>query len=306
MTFQKRNKKKILQIGIALVVCVCFIGGGTLFAMKKSEKAVKVAPVASMSNGGWYSESDIYDYAKVQAGASQDIYHDDTLTIKEIYVKSGDTVKIGDRLVAYDTTLAGLEQEMKQMEIQGIELNIQNQKAELEQLKNAKIVASVERSQDELRKMTAKGTRPGIIRTADTKKNEGENPDTSENPEQPETPENPEGPEKPSIGKPFPEELKDKIIYKEITKDAAPYNEDGDGTKEKPYRYLCAPGATVNAEFMLKMLEERAVCIFDVVDQEKEPTLLLYSWTLDGKTGQVIKPENPEQPETPEEPKIQA
>ena len=304
MTFQKRNKKKILQIGIALVVCVCFIGGGIIFAMKKSEKAVKVAPVASMSNGGWYSESDIYDYAKVQAGASQDIYHDDTLTIKEIYVKSGDTVKIGDRLVAYDTTLAGLEQEMKQMEIQGIELNIQNQKAELEQLKNAKIVSSVERSQDELRKMTAKGTRPGIIRTADAKKNEGENPDTSENPEQPETPENPEGPEKPSIGKLFPEELKDKIIYKEITKDAAPYNEDGDGTKEKPYRYLCAPGATVNAEFMLKMLEERAVCIFDVVDQEKEPTLLLYSWTLDGKTGQVIKPENPEQPGTPEEPII--
>ena len=54
MTFQKRNKKKILQIGIALVVCVCFIGGGIIFAMKKSEKAVKVAPVASMSNGGWY------------------------------------------------------------------------------------------------------------------------------------------------------------------------------------------------------------------------------------------------------------
>ncbi|MFQ9345503.1 MAG: hypothetical protein ACLR2O_08080 [Coprococcus sp.] len=194
-----------------------------------------------MSNGGWYSESDIYDYAKVQAGASQDIYHDDTLTIKEIYVKSGDTVKIGDRLVAYDTTLAGLEQEMKQMEIQGIELNIQNQKAELEQLKNAKIVSSVERSQDELRKMTAKGTRPGIIRTADAKKNEGENPDTSENPEQPETPENPEGPEKPSIGKPFPEELKDKIIYKEITKVAAPYNEDGDGTKRKAVSLsLCA------------------------------------------------------------------
>ena len=47
--------------------------------------------------------------------------------------------------------------------------------------------------------------------------------------------------EKPSIGKPFPEELKDKIIYKEITKDAAPYNEDGDGTKEKAVSLsLCA------------------------------------------------------------------
>ena len=53
MTFQKRNKKKILQIGIALVVCVCFIGGGTLFAMKKSEKAVKVAPVS-------YTHLDVY------------------------------------------------------------------------------------------------------------------------------------------------------------------------------------------------------------------------------------------------------
>ena len=152
--------------------------------------------------------------------------------------------------------------------------------------------------------MTAKGTRPGIIRTADTKKNEGENPDTSENPEQPETPENPEGPEKPSIGKPFPEELKDKIIYKEITKDAAPYNEDGDGTKRKAVSLSLCAGSNGKCGVMLKMLEERAVCIFDVVDQEKEPALLLYSWTLDGKTGQVIKPENPEQPETPEEPKF--
>ena len=305
MNFQNKDKKKILRIGIASVVCVCIVGGGTLFAMKKSEKAVKVAPVAGMSNGGWYSESDVYDYAKVSAGASQDIYQDDTLTIKEIYVKAGDTVKIGDRLVAYDTTLAGLEREMKQMEIQGIELNIQNQKAELEQLRNARIIASAGRNQEELQKMTAKGTRPGAVQLASVKgQQETENGEGPGNPEQPETPENPEGPEKPSIGKPFPEELKDKIIYKEITKDAAPYNEDGDGTKEKPYRYLCAPGATVNAEFMLKMLEERAVCVFDVVDQEKEPTLLLYSWTLDGKTGQVIKPENPEQPVTPEEPKI--
>ena len=311
MAFRNTNKKKILRIGIASAVCAGLVGGGVLFAVKKSEKAVKVAPVSAMSNGGWYSSSDIYDYAKVQSGASQDIYHDDTLTITEIYVKAGDTVKVGDRLVAYDTTLAGLEREMKQMEIQGIELNIQNQKAELEQLKNAKIMASMERSQEELQRMTAKGSRPGIVQTTDTKKKAVESPDTSENSgeitENPGATEEPETPAKPAVGKPFPEELKGKTIYKEITKDAVPYNEDGDGSKEKPYRYLCAPGATVKAEFMLKMLEERAICVFDVVDQEQEPTLLLYSWTLDGKTGQVIKPEEPEQPQapdTPEEPEV--
>lgn len=56
-------------------------------------------------------------------------------------------------------------------------------------------------------------------------------------------------------GKPFPEELKGTKIYDKITEESVPYNEDGDGTEEKPYRYLCAPGVTVHAQFMLKVLE---------------------------------------------------
>lgn len=61
--------------------------------------------------------------------------------MKEVYVKAGDTVKIGDRLVAYDTTLATMEKEMKQMEIEGIALNRKNIEAELKQLRGTKAVA---------------------------------------------------------------------------------------------------------------------------------------------------------------------
>ena len=46
-----------------------------------------------------------------------------------------------------------------------------------------------------------------------------------------------------AVERPFPEALKGKEVYSEITLDSVPYNkEDADGTMEKPYRYLCAPG----------------------------------------------------------------
>ena len=103
-------------------------------------------------------------------------------------------------------------------------------------------------------------------------------------------------------GKPFPEELKGTKIYDKITEESVPYNEDGDGTEEKPYRYLCAPGVTVHAQFMLKVLENREICTFEVVDDKDNPTRILYEWTLDGKNGQIIKPVQPDQPDTPSEP----
>ena len=87
-------------------------------AVQGSGKAVKVAPVSNMNSGGWSSGSEISDYGTVTTNMNQDIYYDDSLTVKEVYVKAGDTVKIGDRLVAYDTTLATMEKEMKQMEIE--------------------------------------------------------------------------------------------------------------------------------------------------------------------------------------------
>ncbi len=71
---------------------------------------------------------------------------------------------------------------------------------------------------------------------------------------------------------PFPEELKGTKIYDKITEESVPYNEDGDGTEEKPYRYLCAPGVTVHAQFMLKVLENREICTFEVVDDKDNPT----------------------------------
>ena len=129
------NKKKIIKIGIPVAAGCIVLALGIGFAVKNSGKAVKVAPVSSLNSGGWYDDSGIASYGTVTTNQKQDIYVDDTMPITQVYVKAGDTVKVGDRLVAYDTTLSSLEQEMQ---IQGIDLNIQNLQKEIAQLKGTK------------------------------------------------------------------------------------------------------------------------------------------------------------------------
>ncbi len=243
-------------------------------------------------------------------------------------------LRSGDRLVAYDTTLATMEKEMKQMEIEGIALNRKNIEAELKQLRGTKAVAKgdatgadpvVKTSATET-KAVAKGNVAGTntvvkasaagtdaVVNADTGKSrttasvqrqnmtarEGNTDTGTAGSDQDSTVT--DGKE---TGKPFPEELKGTKIYDKITEESVPYNEDGDGTEEKPYRYLCAPGVTVHAQFMLKVLENREICTFEVVDDKDNPTRIIYEWTLDGKNGQIIKPVQPDQPDTPSEPDV--
>ena len=301
------NKKKIIKIGIPVAAGCIVLALGIGFAVKNSGKAVKVAPVSSLNSGGWYDDSGIASYGTVTTNQKQDIYVDDTMPITQVYVKAGDMVKVGDRLVAYDTTLSSLELEMKEMQIQGIDLNIQNLQKEITQLKGTKTAkadtgASVVQTsadgeqQPTVQKMSAVKTT--ILNTS--KEDENKKPDGDTSKDDTTKDDVPSS----AIERPFPEALKGKEVYSEITLDSVPYNkEDADGTMEKPYRYLCAPGAAVNAPFMLKVLKEGQVCAFDVVDNAEAPTKFLSCWILDGKTGQVVIPDSQPTPDpepTPE------
>lgn len=294
------NKKKIIKIGIPVAAGCIVLALGIGFAVKNSGKAVKVAPVSSLNSGGWYDDSGIASYGTVTTNQKQDIYVDDTMPITQVYVKAGDMVKVGDRLVAYDTTLSSLELEMKEMQIQGIDLNIQNLQKEITQLKGTKTAkadtgASVVQTsadgeqQPTVQKMSAVKTT--ILNTSKEDENKKPDGDTSKDDTTKDDNTKDDVPSS-AIERPFPEALKGKEVYSEITLDSVPYNkEDADGTMEKPYRYLCAPGAAVNAPFMLKVLKEGQVCAFDVVDNAEAPTKFVSCWILDGKTGQVVIPD---------------
>lgn len=299
----KKNIKKYLIIGGSILAAAVVIGVGGRAALTHNQKAVKVAPVANMNQGGWYSQSEITNYGTVTTNFNQDIYYDESLTITDVYVQPGDTVKIGDPLIAYDTTLATLELEMKQMQIEGIGLNIQNVQAELNQLRATTPAASAgQKTTSAVHTSDYQIINTAVVQDDTDDSNIPGTPDNPDNPNNPDDPDTPAQPDKPVIGIEFPEELRGKTIYEKITADAVPYNEDADGSEEHPAHFLCAPGTRVEASFMKAVLENRVICVFEVVDDIEDPKWILYSWILDGYNGQIIQPDEPDEPDEPTEP----
>lgn len=128
-------KKKWIAAFIAAGVLL--LGGVTVYAVKtSSQSTVKVVSVSNMSGGGGWSDNSLS--GNITSDVSQNIYLADSQTVKKIYVKEGDTVKVGDDLLTYDMTLENLDLEMKKLEKQGIELNIGKAKREITKLKNTK------------------------------------------------------------------------------------------------------------------------------------------------------------------------
>lgn len=128
-------KKKWIAAFIAAGVLL--LGGVTVYAVKtSSQSTVKVVSVSDMSGGGGWSDNSLS--GNITSDVSQNIYLADSQKVKKIYVKEGDTVKVGDDLLTYDMTLENLDLEMKKLEKQGIELNIGKANREITKLKNTK------------------------------------------------------------------------------------------------------------------------------------------------------------------------
>lgn len=128
-------KKKWIAAFIAAGVLL--LGGMTVYAVKtSSQSTVKVVSVSDMSGGGGWSDNSLS--GNITSDVSQNIYLADSQKVKKIYVKEGDTVKVGDDLLTYDMTLENLDLEMKKLEKQGIELNIEKANREITKLKNTK------------------------------------------------------------------------------------------------------------------------------------------------------------------------
>lgn len=128
-------KKKWIVAFIAAGVLL--LGGVTVYAVKtSSQSTVKVVSVSDMSGGGGWSDNSLS--GNITSDVSQNIYLADSQTVKKIHVKEGDTVKVGDDLLTYDMTLENLDLEMKKLEKQRIELNIEKANREITKLKNTK------------------------------------------------------------------------------------------------------------------------------------------------------------------------
>ena len=111
------TRKRILT---SVIVCVLLLAliSGSLFGYKiyqSSHRVVSVQPVANI-NWGYWGDTET-SYGMVTNDSAQEIYIDDSVNIKDIYVAEGDVVEIGDPLISYDMTEVNISIARKKIEI---------------------------------------------------------------------------------------------------------------------------------------------------------------------------------------------
>lgn len=118
----KTYLKRIL-IAALIIALICGLIAGYRHFRGANGAAVKVYSVAEVSESDDYTSSDTM-YGTVQADRTQSVYLSGTQTVKEVKVKQGQSVKKGDVLMTYDTSL-------QQLEVQKADLQIQKQQQDL-------------------------------------------------------------------------------------------------------------------------------------------------------------------------------
>ncbi len=144
------NKKKGKKM-IVLLVCLLAAGGGSIYGirylMQNRNKEVEVVSVQDINGGEWLTmDYDSQVTGTVVSDVSQQVYVPDDRVIQDVYVAEGDKVRIGDKLVTYDTTLLELDKELQELTVQEIELELKAAQADLQKLHNT---TPVERSSEE-------------------------------------------------------------------------------------------------------------------------------------------------------------
>ena len=123
-------------VAVTLSVCLICTGGGygIYYYMQNNKKPVEVTPVAYLSTQ-YYGDS-----SSISGTASSDVNQRVQLsgenTVKEVYVEPGDTVKVGDKLMEYDMTLAELDLEMEKLNKATLGLRLEAAQETLNKLYN--------------------------------------------------------------------------------------------------------------------------------------------------------------------------
>lgn len=125
---KKFNKKIVVRAGAGVLAVA--VATGTVLgvrAVRSGSNAVGVYELSNLSYDGADMGNSSEMSGTVSADQVQTVYVSDTQTVTEVFVQEGQTVKKGDVLLSYDTTLTDIELTRK-------ELEIQKQKLELEKM----------------------------------------------------------------------------------------------------------------------------------------------------------------------------
>ena len=130
------NKKRVI-ISVSIVAAFV-IGYFGILQYRKASRKVDVVQVSTMNMGGNPMESQMSGL--VSDPATQTVTPSASQIISAVYVMEGQTVSVGDKLLAYDITSLNYTVELKKIEISTTQLRLEQAKKELQQLQNTKPV----------------------------------------------------------------------------------------------------------------------------------------------------------------------
>lgn len=123
---KKRKGKKIL-LWILIPVLLLAIGGGCwyYFSQQTTGESVYVYPFHFMGMTEFWGDQQ-ESYGPVSTDQIQTVFLSPTQTVTNIAVAQGDTVKKGDLLMSFDTTLTDIALERERLKVEKLKLDLQN------------------------------------------------------------------------------------------------------------------------------------------------------------------------------------
>ena len=125
------SKKKKILITVISIVLVIALGLGIWYAIiQNSTDPVGVYPFQYLGMTEYWGDNQ-ESYGPVSSDKIQTVFLSDTQIVTEILVKEGDTVKKGDKLLSFDTTLDDLAVEKKRLAVEKAKLDLEDAENEL-------------------------------------------------------------------------------------------------------------------------------------------------------------------------------
>ena len=223
------NKRKTIIAVVCSLLALVGIAGGIAYANSAARHTCNVYPVSDLAMTEYWGDNQS-TYGEVRSDRVQTVYLSDTQQVTDVFVTAGQSVRKGDKLLAYDTTLSELELNRKEIEIQQMGEELTSAKKRYNTLANSNVytvAAPVEPTAPVLLRMPVEAQEPAyrlVLLTGEL----GEE-DPGEEYEEPERP----APRIDDYG----------VVLTYACK-------SGKGTADDPYLYVCANGIPYGEDFL--------------------------------------------------------
>ena len=129
------KNRKVMKRVLVIAIVAAIAGGsiGTGVYVQRAKMTAEVMSVADLNSGYW--GDDVNSSGMITNDYSQSVEITNTDEIKEVYVKEGQQVQKGDKLLALDTTVASLNLQGKQLEVENLNNQITIAQNDLKKLK---------------------------------------------------------------------------------------------------------------------------------------------------------------------------